>query len=93
MTSVILIGMVLAIVAISVYITRTWTLNENKKAALEENSKAAEASRRKLNEEKLAREYDLREYEEDEIDRAHSGPGVGSIRLLPIGDKDPDSYN
>ncbi len=85
MANVILVGMILAIVLISVYITRTWTLAENKKAALEENSKTAEAARIKLNEEKLAREYALRDYEDDEIDRARSGPG-GGVSLLP--DKD-----
>lgn len=87
MTNVIYLGMILAIVGFAVYITRAWTSAENKNAALEQNSKAADEALRKLNEEKLSREYDLRKYEQDNIDRARSGPDGGTPLLLSDEDK------
>lgn len=90
--SYIIIGAILAFSVFLVYITRSWTRAENKNAALEQNSKAADDRLRSLNEEKLSREYDLRKYEQDEIDRARSGPPGGTpFGVLP--DKDPDSFN
>lgn len=92
MSTVLIIGIVLAVAGFIVYISRGWNDAENKKAASDAMSEAALERTKILEETRIREEYARREAAQKDLEDLPSSPEPGERfypeRLLPNGNKD-----
>lgn len=87
MTNVIIIGIVVALAAIIVYISRAWGKGQKERADLEENSKSTLDRLSTLEKERIRLEYELRKNETYTDDGGDTNLRTGVSR------KDGDNLN